>query len=389
MNIRPQDVMLYAGGECFQKFGTPIWRMSRAQDVAGVHTRSGAVGSFIDKDGILRSASANRLRTEWVGGVPHLSLEEARTNVALWNRDLTNAVWTATTCTVAKTQTGVDGSANAASLLTATAGNATVLQAITLGSSVRYQSAYVKRITGSGTIEMTLDNGSTWTAITLTALWSRVTVPTQTLANPTVGFRIVTNADAIAVDFVQNENGKSATSAIATTTVAVTRNVDTFYSDFLHPPQEMTVYLKFIERGATDINASRLFHIGSATQSADPRFLVFVNSGVYSIAHDNGTTSISADLSTTPSVGDTVEIRAVLNANGSILVGQTIEGGTEELASDATVVTLQPAWAGPRIYINSGGSTGMGVSAFASVKVVRDVQTMADLRALFAYEAAA
>jgi len=43
-----------------------------------------------------------------------------------------------------------------------------------------------------------------------------------------VGFRIVTSGDAIAVDYVQCENGAFATSAIPTTTATVTRSADDF-----------------------------------------------------------------------------------------------------------------------------------------------------------------
>lgn len=146
-----------------------------------------------------------------------LSVFEGRTKVVLWPRDLTNAVWTASNVTVAKDQVGADGVANSASSLTATAGNGTVLQAITLASSARAQSAYVKRLVGSGTINMTMDNGATWTAITVTSSYTKVTIPTQTLANPTVGFRIVTSGDSIAVDFVNNENGTFATPPVDNT----------------------------------------------------------------------------------------------------------------------------------------------------------------------------
>lgn len=156
-----------------------------------------------------------------------LLVEDSRTNVVLWNRDLTNVVWTPTNITAAKDQTGPDGVSNSASSLLATAGNGTILQSITLASSARAQSAYIKRITGTGTINMTMDNGSTWTAVTVTANWNQVSIPTQTLANPVVGFQIVTSGDAIAVDFVQNENGIFATSPIPTTTVAVARAGDT------------------------------------------------------------------------------------------------------------------------------------------------------------------
>ncbi len=184
-------------------------------------TRASA-GYYLNADGTLTSFANDTLRT----GTNGLLDEDTRTNVVLWNRDLTNAAWTKSNCTAAKNQTGADGTANAASSLTATAGNGTALQAITLGSSARYQSAWVKRITGTGTINMTMDNGSTWTAITVTASYTQLTIPTQTLANPTVGFRIVTNGDAIAVDLVQNENGAFPTTPIATTTVAVARSAD-------------------------------------------------------------------------------------------------------------------------------------------------------------------
>src|ERR1700721_852290 len=108
-----------------------------------------------------------------------LQVFEARTNVVLWNNDLTNAAWTASNVTAAKDQTGPDGVANSASSVIATAGNGTILQAITLGSAAAFQSAYVKRLIGSGTVNMTMDNGATWTAVTVTGSWTQVSIPTQ------------------------------------------------------------------------------------------------------------------------------------------------------------------------------------------------------------------
>jgi hypothetical protein len=46
------------------------------------------------------------------------------------------------------------------------------------------------------------------------------------VTDPVVGFRIVTSGDAIAVDYAQLENGAFSTSAIETTTAAVTRSAD-------------------------------------------------------------------------------------------------------------------------------------------------------------------
>ncbi|MRV72576.1 hypothetical protein GJ700_12745 [Duganella sp. FT92W] len=184
---------------------------------------------YTDAAGILREAAAGVPAFDHdptTGRCLGLSMWEARTNVLLYCRDLTNASWTKSSMTTALTQTGADGATNSATLLTATGSNATAIQSVTLASSARYFTAYVKRVTGAGAVEMTLDNGATWTAITSsinTSTWTRCRIPTQTLANPQAGFRLATNGDAIAVDFTQNENGTFETPPIATTSVAVTR----------------------------------------------------------------------------------------------------------------------------------------------------------------------
>jgi hypothetical protein len=155
-----------------------------------------------------------------------LLVEPGATNLALWSRDLTQASWVSTNMTAALTATGADGVANSATTLTATAGNATELQAITSASASRVFSAVVRRRTGTGTVQITQDNGSTWTTITLTTSFQRFTTPNQTLTNPTVGFRIVTSGDAIDVDFCQAETGSVATSPIVTTAGTASRVAD-------------------------------------------------------------------------------------------------------------------------------------------------------------------
>lgn len=171
--------------------------------------------------GLLVPTPANSLRISDKG----LRTDPTATNVALWCRDLTNVAWTKTNVTAALDQVGVTGGANTASSLTATSGNGTVLQTVTLASSTRQQSAFVRRLTGTGNIDMTTDGGSTWTTLTVTSAWTRVVISQAAVTNPNLGFRIVTSGDAIAVDFVQNET-TSFTSPILTTTVAVTRNFD-------------------------------------------------------------------------------------------------------------------------------------------------------------------
>lgn len=192
-------------------------------DIASAHTITRASSGYaVDTAGTWTNFSSGVLRRTNAG----LLVEESRTNRALWARDLTNAAWVKTSVTAALNQSGIDGAANAASSITATAGNGTVLQSITDTSKARAQSAFVRRLVGSGTIQMTMDGGTTWTNITVTASWAQVSIPTQTLANPSVGFRIVTSGDSIAVDFAQCEDGAFATSPILTTTAAATRAAD-------------------------------------------------------------------------------------------------------------------------------------------------------------------
>jgi hypothetical protein len=155
-----------------------------------------------------------------------LRIEEQRINRLVHNRDLTQAAWVATNITPAKDQIGADGVSNSASSITSTAGNGTILQTITSASAARATSTYVKRITGSGAVEMTQNGGTTWTAVTVTGDWTRVQIPTATVTNPVVGFRIVASGDAIAVDYVQCEDGADITSPIATGAGTATRSAD-------------------------------------------------------------------------------------------------------------------------------------------------------------------
>ena len=128
----------------------------------------------------------------------------------LWNRDLTNVAWVASNVTPLKNQTGADGAANVASSITATAINGTILQTITLASSTVLFSVDVKRLVGTGTLEMTVDGGTTWTAITTTAAYVQKFIVQAAVTNPVLGFRIGTSGDSFAVDFASIVNPANA-----------------------------------------------------------------------------------------------------------------------------------------------------------------------------------
>jgi hypothetical protein len=150
---------------------------------------------------------------------------QASTNQALYARDMTQTAWVKVNITAALTATGLDNAANSASTLTAGAANGTILQTLTIVSQAENYSVYCKRITGTGTINITENGGTAWAPIVLTSAYQRFNVE-ATLANPVIGIQIVTSGDAIACDFNQDEELAFPTPPIPTTTVAVARAAD-------------------------------------------------------------------------------------------------------------------------------------------------------------------
>jgi len=135
--------------------------------------------------------------------------------------------WVRTNITAALNQTGIDGISNSATSLTSTSGSATCIQQLTATSAAQVYSIYLKALTVTGSIQITID-GTTWSTVDLSnGLWNRV-VLSATLANPCIGVQIQNSGDAVAMDFAQIEAGGAgyATTPIYTANVTTTRSVD-------------------------------------------------------------------------------------------------------------------------------------------------------------------
>ncbi|WP_292236357.1 SGNH/GDSL hydrolase family protein [Mesorhizobium sp.] len=217
----PSILIKDAASPAKRYFGSVIPKLTATRTTAGW---------YFDKLGLLKQAGVNvpRFTHDFKSLAPRgLLCEPARVNRVLWNRDLTNAAWVKSNITAALNQVGLDGIAASASSITATAADATVLQAITIASAAYFQTAYIKRLAGAGAIFMTMDGGATWADVTPPdSYWNRMSIPTQTLANPNVGFKIDTSGDSFAIDLVQNENGNYRTSPMVTTTAFFSRGAD-------------------------------------------------------------------------------------------------------------------------------------------------------------------
>jgi hypothetical protein len=421
MTSRRTDLLFHAGGEAVEQYGTIVRKTLRDDDNGYTATRSGTVGPYVDFDGVLRAAAANIPRVDWQDGDAYLLLEAARTNLVT-SDDI--SAWTnnATGMSVNSSISDPAGGTGAYDIVgdgtVSTQGKYTTVSFT--GNAVKSALFVVKEDTmpASGVQSLTVYDQSAAQfrlRLDITA-WSdgqpTITETTGThLGSQYIGngfwavYGQTTSVTAANTHFVIVYSNRSASAGTITVyranvfdatvpsysilDASETRNADSFYADFPYPPQAMTLYVKFVERGtlAGAIPSNeRVVHIGSTSSLGYPRFLLYAHAdGVYKCAHDNGTTTVVAGTTSTlsaTSYGDVVELRAVLNADGSVTIGQSINSGTEETSTDLRAVTLGTAWADTRIWINSVGSASYGVSQYRSVKVARGAKTMAEMRAL-------
>ena len=439
MSIHPKDVLLYGGGECFQKFGVPFMRQTRAQDVAATFTRTGG-GAFFDKSGVLRQASANRVRVDWSGGVPYLLLEPEASNYFRPSDDLTTGgFWTLSNANrTANDAAAPDGTTTATKLYdnsasgvphrishasaTVTAGQYQPITGfakadeydrliVSFGSYTGSDFGGVDIDLGAETItDISAGDGATENLrlVSLSSGWYKFSLMARIDLVSTSGFvyfglhngtsyTSYTGDGASGLHLWRlglDRDGTFPSSSIATTSAEVTRGADTFYAPFPHAPQAMTVYLKFIEGGTSQIATRGLFHIGGTSGTTGAYLSVFTSAtaGRYRVSFGN---DVDSAVSTTigasglVSVGDTVRLRVTLGADGATTLGIQV-GDASEVTADGSAPTagLPTQWESARFYVGSlGASSNQGPNAFSAIKVARGVQSMTDMRAIYAYEA--
>lgn len=309
----------YFGGTNYTDItGVPGWSFTRATTRYGLNAASTLLLPF---------ASGEMGRTD-----RGLIIENAATNLALWSNDWTNAAWVKSNVTAVMDQTGPDGVASSATKLTASAGNGTVKQSITNVNTDFTWGVWIKRITGSGNIDLTLNNGSSWTTVTVTSSWTLVSMFAASGANPTFGLRIVTSGDAVAVWCGQLEFAAAISSPIPTTTVSVTRNTDVplISSPGINYP--LSIWAEFEAPGSTGSRTIIQLDDGTAAN----RVVLSVNaSNLFSTVETTASaTQASINIAGALTAGTTYKIAARFNTNSV----QSCRGGT--LGTEDTAGTL-------------------------------------------------
>ena len=249
--------------------------------------------------------------------------EGARADVlgatAAIRRTMTDVGWVNGGTVTVGAAVGVDGVADAAASITGGAVTATntILFTTVLGAAVRTYSAWIRRKTGTGTIEITKDGGVGWTDITatLTTAYKQFEVTTASAANPIVGFRITTNLDAIEVDFNTLEAATFANPTPIPLNVSKAADVLTYPVAGNFNTAEGTVYAEWTSAVPTGTAPAIIGDGASANQ-----FPIYINGSTKASTYD-GTNVVQAGSAIT--LPTTTIHKAAMSWSGSTLSGSS------------------------------------------------------------------
>jgi hypothetical protein len=200
----------------------------------------------------------------------------------------------------------------------------------------------------------------------------------QLFAYPTGG---VTAKSAI-LHHAQLEEADHYSSPIYGKSGPTTRNADEIYVEIPLEAAAHTFYAKLFD--LTESELAYVMHYGSTSIAVDPRLAIWKNSGTnkYVFTHDNGTTVTQAVMGGSGvSPRSVVEQLANLNADGSVDLEQSIDGGATTTASDTDPATIKQ-WAGERFYLNGASASGVGAVGLIALIACRGSYSLREMRRL-------
>ncbi len=334
-------------------------------------------GTYFDSAGVMQLQTATSNTTRYNSGYYDTTgyhafsqqgvlLEGASTNDLSKSEEFEHGDWTKTNITADDTDAGStapDGAAQTSSL-TATAGNGTLVQSFAdAGANVYTASVWIKRKTGSGTINLRANSGDGYTAITATSEWTRHKVTSSALANPDFDLQIVTNTDAIYIHGAQLENLPLAFSYIPTTTAALTRNKETL--EYKTSGNRSAAVESMVAKlaPAFDSSGSVVYYVSDTDTKQRKAFLVSNDFRIEINGSDSSDSKIINIINDTWTAHTEMTLGYAAEKGGSPIIAGYWDGaadGTNETADDFIV----NAWG---TFFQVGISQGGGASFYGTV----------------------
>jgi hypothetical protein len=239
--------------------------------------------------------------------------------------------------------------------LTATAANATIVSSAVVGSAAtRELSVFAKRMSGTGDIQFTTDNGVNWTTQSITASWHRYSFG-STLANQQVGFRVTTSGDSIQLWGVQLENGDFSTSYIKTTTATATRDADNAvitgsnFASWYNPAEGTVVATVDSLYTASTITEQTIIAFNNGTTDNFQRITRVNAASRYYVKN----TTVDVDLLGNTFVTGTSAIAVSYNTNDFAYTADGVVAATDIVSLVPSVNALSiGSWLGTNTYLN-------------------------------------
>lgn len=140
-------------------------------------------GTFVGSNGLIQNSPQSR-------------------NLLTFTQEFDNAVWVKTNSTVTANSVAAPDGTMTADTLTAASANGTALQTYTAINAPYMYSVWLRRLTGTGNVQITVD-GTTYATVAVTTTWTRFDTVLLGLAGAagsrTAGVRIVASGDAVYV----------------------------------------------------------------------------------------------------------------------------------------------------------------------------------------------
>lgn len=194
----------------------------------------------------------------------------------------------------------------------------------------------------------------------------------------------VANVGNVYAGGVQAENAAFPGEYIPTVGAALTRSADALSFAFPAIPQAMTVYVKFVESGGRFDNGYKSIYALTDSPGNSPFLHINGNATAYIAAHNNGSATRTTAASGTPATGDVVEMRHVVNTDGSTYLGSSINAAAEAVTSATAANTFASRWGSSGnalLSVASFGNYDFGFAVVGKLYIAAGVKTLAQMRA--------